>query len=92
MTQSSFPMTQQGYDKLLDELTRLETETRIAARQRVDHARSFCDFREDSEYEAALKNRAVVEARISELEQMIQHAEIIKDTVHDIVKIGSTVT
>lgn len=92
MTKFTFPMTQNGYEQLKRELTELESKTRASATERVNHARSFCDFREDSEYEAALKHRATIDARIIELQQMIQHAEIIKTTEHTTVEIGSTVT
>lgn len=72
MTKSTFPMTQQCYDKLLDELTTLETGTRITASQRVDHARSFCDFREDS---VRIRSRFTNSFRILAKSQLIYKSQ-----------------
>lgn len=92
MKQDKFPMTQSGLEQLKKELADLETSKREQVHERIKHARTFCDFNEDSEYEAALNELAVVEERIAKLEYMIQQASIIKATDNDIIEMGSTIS
>lgn len=92
MKKDTFPMTEAGFEKLKQELEDLETVKRKNAKQRIKHARSFCDFHDDSEYEMALKALASIEERISTLKYKIQQAEIIKTTHKDQVELGRTVS
>lgn len=92
MKQDKFPMTQSGLEQLKKELADLETTKREQVHERIKHARTFCDFNEDFEYEAALNELAVVEERIAKLEYMIQQANIIKPTAKETVDMGSTIS
>lgn len=94
MAKQTFPMTKRGMEKLQDEQNELQMQRRPQAKQRINHARNFYDFNEDSEYDAALAELAAIDERIVDIQYMIQRAEIIEDTSgpSDTVKIESTVT
>lgn len=94
MMTSKYPMTTAGRENLLQELKNLKTGARPKALHRIKDARKFCDFREDSEYEAAMENQAAIEQRIKLLEEMTRNAIIIENNAHhsDHVILGSSVT
>ncbi|WEG14101.1 transcription elongation factor GreA [Pullulanibacillus sp. KACC 23026] len=87
-------MTLQGKQKLEEELKYLRTEKRKEVVERIKIARSFGDLSENSEYDAAKDEQAFVEAKISQLEQMIRDAIIIQEDESnpDVVSIGKSVT
>lgn len=85
-------MTQAGFEQLQEELTQLESERRESAKRRIKDARMFCDFHEDSEYEAALKELETIENRIATIKHNMQYAEIIKKSKSTIIERGSTVS
>ena len=85
--------TQQGYDLLVNELNYLKNEKREQVKEAIAVARSFGDLSENSEYDEARNEQAKVEARIAELEALIENADIVDETNLDIsvVNIGSIV-
>lgn len=85
--------TQQGYDQLVNELYELKNVKRIQVKEAIAVARSFGDLSENSEYDEARNEQAKVEARIVELEALIENAEVIDEANLDtsIVNIGSIV-
>lgn len=85
--------TQEGYDLLVNELNYLKGERRNEIKEAIAEARSFGDLSENAEYDAARNEQAKTEARISELEQLIENAVIVDEAAIDtsIVNIGSTV-
>jgi len=87
-------MTEVGKQALLQELDQLRNIKRKEALERIKTARNFCDFREDSEYDAAIKSQTQIEARIGLLLDMLQNAEIIsgKNFTVDKVLFGTPVT
>src|SRR5690625_7343192 len=85
-------MTEEGLEKLKQELQQLESVKREKAKQRIKHARSFCDFREDSEYDMAVKEMENIEKRVASLKYMIQQAEIIEKQNQSQVALGSTIS
>ncbi|TFJ94036.1 transcription elongation factor GreA [Lentibacillus salicampi] len=93
-TEKSFYMTQDGKEKLEEELQHLKTEKRQEVVERIKVARGFGDLSENSEYDAAKDEQAFVESRISQVEKMIRNAVIIENDNEnpDIVSLGSTVT
>lgn len=94
MVEKVYPMTEEGKEKLEQELEELKTVKRGEIIERIKIARSFGDLSENSEYESAKDEQAFVEGRISTLENMIRFAQII-DNDHiakDEVSIGKTVT
>ncbi|MFA6457856.1 MAG: transcription elongation factor GreA [Patescibacteria group bacterium] len=87
-------VTREGLKKLKDELEELENVRRREVASRLKEAISFGDLSENSEYEDAKNEQALVEGRISELKRMIKTAKLIteKKSSGKIVKVGSTVT
>ena len=85
--------TKQGYELLVNELNYLKNEKREQVKEAIATARSFGDLSENSEYDEARNEQAKVEARIAELEALIENAEIFDDTNLDtsVVNIGSFV-
>ncbi len=85
--------TQSGYQKLIDELNYLKNEKREKIKNDIAVARSFGDLSENSEYDEARNEQAKNEARIKELEEMLENADIIDESTVDYSKgcLGSTV-
>lgn len=85
--------TQQGYQKLVDELNFLKTTEREKIKNDIAVARSFGDLSENSEYDEARNAQAKNEARIKELEELLENAEVQDESAIDteIVSLGSTV-
>lgn len=85
-------LTKQGFDKLKHELTTLETILQPKNAKRVKHAYSFCDFNEDSEYDAALREQLKIKQRIKELQHTLRHAKIIQhELAGQTITLGTTV-
>ena len=85
--------TQEGYDLLVKELNYLKGEKREEIKEAIALARSFGDLSENAEYDEARNEQAKTEARIAELEQLIENAVIVDEASIDtsVVNIGSTV-
>ena len=85
-------LTPEGLARLhaeLDELVRIRRPEIIA---RVRAARELGDLSENADYEAARKEQSFAEGRISQIETMIRHAQIIEaPAAADEVALGSTV-
>ena len=86
-------LTQEGYQKLEDELETLKTVRRREVADRIKVAISFGDISENAEYDEAKNEQAQVEERIMKLENMIRKAVIIDESQIDlnVVTIGSIV-
>lgn len=86
-------MTQDGKEKLEQELEYLKTVKRKEVVERIKIARSFGDLSENSEYDSAKEEQAFVEGRITTIENMIRNAKIIEnDGETDVVSLGRSVT
>ena len=85
--------TQQGYQELLDELQYLKIEKREKIKNDIAVARSFGDLSENAEYDEARNEQAKNEARIKELEALVENAVILDESMIDthVVSLGSTV-
>ena len=85
--------TQEGFAKLKEEYEFRSKEERERIKVAIAEARSFGDLSENAEYDEARNEQAKNEARIKELEELIQHAEVVDDTMHDseTIGLGSTV-
>ncbi len=86
-------LTQEGYDKLEEEVEFLKTVRRKEVAERIKVAISFGDLSENAEYDEAKNEQAQVEERIMKLENMIRKAVIIDESQIDlnVVTIGSIV-
>ena len=85
-------LTQEGLDNLKKELDDLINVRRPENVQAIKEARALGDLSENAEYEAARNEQAVIEARIKQLEKMLENVSIISDVSTDSVSIGNTVT
>ena len=73
-------VTEEGKQKLVEELEYLKTVGRTDIAEKIKVARGYGDLSENSEYDEAKNEQAKIEARIVELEVMLKNVEIIKDT------------
>lgn len=87
-------MTKEGYEELVKELQLLKTERRAEISEKIKIARGFGDLSENSEYDEAKNEQAIVEARIVVLEKQLKNVKIVDKSAlnHDSVTIGTKVT
>ncbi len=86
-------MTQEGFDKLQEELKYLRSVKRQEVADRLHEAMDGGELIEDAEYEAAKNEQAFVEGRIQELEILLANARVIEEnTKKDTVQVGAKVT
>ena len=89
-------MSQEGYDKMVAELKRLESVERPKASAAIAEARDKGDLSENSEYDAAKEAQAHLEDKINQMKLAIQEAKIIDtsrlstDTVQILSKVEMT--
>jgi transcription elongation factor GreA len=94
MIKKPFRMTQAGADELRAELDELIAARPLMA-ERIKTAREFGDLSENAEYQSARGDQDKSEARIAELEHILQNVEIIqepKSSASAKVQLGSKVT
>jgi transcription elongation factor GreA len=85
-------LSQEGLSRLSAELDQLRRVRRAEIAERIRQAKEYGDIMENSEYEDAKNEQAMVEGRILTVEAMVRNAVIIPDE-HDkkVVGVGSTV-
>ena len=93
MEEKEVILTQEGYNKLEEELNYLKTEKRGEIADRIKVALGFGDLSENSEYDEAKNAQAENENKIAELENKLRYAKIIDEKKIDTetVQIGNTV-
>jgi transcription elongation factor GreA len=86
-------LTREGYENLKQEIDHLSTEKRREVAERIRTAREFGDITENSEYDDAKNEQALLEHRIATLEERLLSARVIekKDIAKDVVSVGSKV-
>lgn len=85
-------VTLEGLINLMAELDFLRTTKRQEIKEAIKIAKGFGDLSENSEYDEAKSEQAKIEARITELEYQLDHAEIIDTAAKNAVSMGSVVT
>src|SRR5918997_538721 len=91
--EKSVPLTQAALQKLQDELSFLEGEDRERIIKDIATARAHGDLSENAEYHAAKDEQGQKEARIRQVREMLENAEIIEaDDDDSVVKPGKLVT
>lgn len=88
----SIPLTQEAYDRLKEELEHLEGEARTQTIEEIATARAHGDLSENAEYHAAKDQQGMQEARLRQVREMIDKAEIIETKDDGVVKPGKLVT
>jgi transcription elongation factor GreA len=83
-------ITREGLDKLRDELGYLQTVKRREVAARIKEAREFGDIMENSEYDDAKNEQAMLEQRIAQLEERVRRATVVdrRDIDTDVVSVG----
>ncbi|MBR2603726.1 MAG: transcription elongation factor GreA [Bacilli bacterium] len=84
-------LTKEGLNELQEELKDLKDNKRPEVIIQIKEARAQGDLSENAEYHAAKDKQGQIEARIKELEYLIDNATIISSTKSNSIKIGSTV-
>ena len=86
-------LTPDGLAKLKADLEYLQTDKRREVAARIKEAREFGDIMENSEYDDAKNEQAMLEAKIAQLEEKLRSASVIDSTDlrTDEVRVGSVV-
>jgi transcription elongation factor GreA len=86
-------LTPEGLEKLKQEIETLSIDKRREVAQRIKEAREFGDISENSEYDDAKNEQAMLEARIATLEDKLRSASVIdpSELKPDLVRVGSVV-
>ena len=73
-------MTEEGYKKMLEEITFLETVKRPEISRQIAEARDKGDLSENAEYNAAKEAQGLLEMKIAQLKDKVANARMIDDT------------
>jgi transcription elongation factor GreA len=86
-------LTPEGLENLKKEIAYLTTEKRREVAERIKHAREFGDISENSEYDDAKNEQAMLEQRIIQLEERLSRARLIEseDAPKGVVAVGTRV-
>jgi transcription elongation factor GreA len=87
------PLTRDGYERLKQTLEELETVKRREVADRIREAREFGDISENSEYDDAKNEQALLESRILRLKEQLRSARVVdtSDVSTDVVAVGTKV-
>jgi len=70
-------ITKEGLEKLRSEVEHLTTVKRREVAERIKEAREFGDISENSEYDDAKNEQALLEQRIAQLEERLRRATVV---------------
>ena len=86
-------LTPAGHKKLKEEIEHLSTVKRREVAERIKLAREFGDIAENSEYDDAKNEQAMLEHRIATLEERLKNARVIakNEITTDVVSVGTRV-
>ncbi|MBO4297765.1 MAG: transcription elongation factor GreA [Clostridia bacterium] len=85
-------LTKEGLQKLQEELDDLMVNQRAEVVREIEVAKGFGDLSENAEYSAAREKQSRIEGRILELQEMIEHAELIETGGEEgVANVGSVV-
>lgn len=91
MEEKEIVLTSEGYKKLEEELTNLKGPKKMEVAEKIKAAREFGDLSENSEYDEARNEQALLEARIQELDTMLRNAKIVDKISTTTVGVGVSV-
>src|SRR3989344_5557196 len=93
MPKKDILITEEGLEKLKEELKELMTVRRPEVINRIKGAKELGDLSENAEYSAAKEEQSFVEGRIQEIEEVIKHAKIAESNAdhNGSIDIGCTV-
>ena len=86
-------LTPEGLEELQAKIERLSTDRRREVAERIKEAREFGDISENSEYDDAKNEQAMLERQIADLEEKLRSASVIDEgaVTTDVVSVGSVV-
>jgi len=86
-------LTPEGLEELKAKIQHLQTDRRREVAARIKEAREFGDIAENSEYDDAKNEQAMLEKQIADLEEKLRGARVIdrKSVATDHVSVGVTV-
>jgi transcription elongation factor GreA len=86
-------LTPEGLEELKAKIRDLQTRRRREVAERIKEAREFGDIAENSEYDDAKNEQAMLEKQIADLEEKLRGARVIdaKSVDTDAVSVGVTV-
>jgi transcription elongation factor GreA len=86
-------ITEEGLHKLKEEIEYLTTVKRREVAERIKEAREFGDIAENSEYDDAKNEQAMLEQRIAQLEEKLRRSTVVDDKKIDteVVNVGALV-
>ena len=86
-------MTSEGLKRLEDELEDLKTVKRKEIAEKIKVALSFGDLSENSEYDEAKNEQAIIEGRIAEIESQLKNVRLLDESElnNEMVHVGSLV-
>jgi transcription elongation factor GreA len=90
-TEKKVPLTQQAFERLQEELKHLEGPARAKVIEEIATARAHGDLSENAEYHAAKDQQGMQEARVRQIREMLEHAEIIHNRDDNVVNPGKLV-
>lgn len=94
--ESETRLSQAAYDRLHAELEDLQTRGRVEIAQIIERARELGDLSENADYHAAKDDQGRMEARIRQLQAILEHAVVLDDeaapAAGGVVATGSVVT
>ncbi|MEG1616699.1 MAG: transcription elongation factor GreA [Bacteroidales bacterium] len=73
-------MTQEGYNKLLEEIAFLESTKRPEISRQIAEARDKGDLSENAEYDAAKEAQGLLEMKIAQLKDLMSKARVIDES------------
>jgi len=86
-------LTKKGLKELKEKIEYLSTDRRREVAERIKEAREFGDIAENSEYDDAKNEQAMLERQISELEEKLRNSQVLdeKSVSTEVVSVGATV-
>ena len=80
--------TEEGFNRLKNELSYLKTKGRSKIAEQIAEARDKGDLSENAEYDAAKDAQGLLELKISKLEEIVSNARLIDESTIDTSKVS----
>jgi len=84
-------LTQEGLEKLKEELDHLKTVARKEVQEKIRHSAAHGDLKENAGYHAAKEDQSFIEGRILQLQDIISQSQVVEKQQGGGVQIGSVV-
>ncbi len=92
MPQQVHYFSEEGLEKLKEELNVLKTQRVKETSEKIETARALGDLKENAEYHSAKEEMGFIQGRIREIEEILKNVKIIDESASgDVVRVGTTV-